>query len=167
METEQLLTVLLSLLQFNEQTASQDIRQFLLLVLSRLQLKWLRGPGNMVYKPTEEHGEKNTYTYVCVYICLFCGVSLRWLPALRGHSEAFLEGSLDILQQAPLSSVLSTPIWCYHLQSEAESHGTSHEGNSSLRELGPGCRLDATHFSSLASHADNHMRQVPLTLFYR
>lgn len=110
---------------------------------------------------------RKIHIHMCVYICLFCGVSLRWLPALRGHSEAFLEGGLDILQQAPLSSVLSTPIWCYHLQSEAESHGTSHEGNSSLRELGPGCRLDATHFSSLASHADNHMRQVPLTLFYR
>lgn len=75
METEQLLTVLLSLLQFNEQTASQDIRQFLLLVLSRLQLKWLRGPGNMVYKPTEEHGEKNTYTYVCLYMSLLWCVS--------------------------------------------------------------------------------------------
>lgn len=42
---------------------------------------------------------------------------------LRGvqRLEALLQGRLDILQQAPLSSVLPTPIWCYHLQQETKS----------------------------------------------
>ena len=105
--------------------------------------------------------------HMCVSICLFCVASLRLLPALRGCSEAFLEGSLDILQQAPLSSVLSAPIWCYHLQSEAESPGTNHKGHSSSQKPGLCSGPDTTHIIWLAPHADNHMRQVPLIPFQR
>lgn len=43
-----------------------------------------------------------------------------------GGSEALLEGRLDILQQAPLRSVLPVPVGGLHLQAEAESHGVRH-----------------------------------------
>lgn len=122
----------------------------------------------MVYNLIEECGEKDTYTHVCVSTYVYFVVCL-WgccLPC-GGHSEAFLEGSLDILQQAPLSSALPTPIRCYHLQSEAESHGTSHKGSSSSQEPGPSCRPGATHITALAPHVDSHMRPVPWTPFYQ
>lgn len=54
---------------------------------------------------------------MCVCLCL--SVVLAEVAACSaGGSEALLEGSLDVLQQAPLSSVLPTPIRGYHLQSE-------------------------------------------------
>lgn len=82
-----------------------------------------------------------------------------------GGSEALLEGRLDVLQQAPLSSVLPLPIGCLHLQAEAESHGKSHRETAAPR-LGPFSVPGATHVISLTTH-DYHMRQVPLTPFYR
>lgn len=88
--------------------------------------------------------------YVCIYVYLWYIAEVASCSARS--SEALLEGSLDVLQQAPLSSVLPMPIWGYHLQSEAENHGTSHKGNSSFQELGHCCAPDPTHNISLSLH---------------
>lgn len=99
--------------------------------------------------------------YTCVYICLFHGASLRLLPVLQGEgSEVLLEGTLDILHQASLSSVLPMLLGCYHLQSEAENNGTSHKGKSSSQKPVPCCVPDPTIVLSWAP-------QLLLTLFYR
>lgn len=130
------------------------IRHFLFLVFRRLLLKQLWF-WNMICSLMEGCGEK-IHIHMCVPICLSCSVSLTLPPAPWGAQKRFWRADWIFFSRPHFARFFPCPsgVCTCKQKPRAMASGTGKLCAGAMRII------------SLITHG-NHMRQMPLTPFYR